>query len=170
MGTSPRKVIMPSFISVHPWQRIASTVKRLAVITAGFTLCGAGLIMLVLPGPGILVVFLGLLVLATEYSWAERAVERTRARAVDATSRLHATRTARVAVATSAVAMITGGAAAAVIFDGHRYLGLSVLVAGLGALAILIPATQRLLDRSSTSAAGLTRTTDGRGELNEVGA
>jgi uncharacterized protein (TIGR02611 family) len=120
--------------------------RRLLVVTAGFTLCGAGLIMLVLPGPGVLVAFLGLLVLATEYPWAERAVQRTRARAVDATTRLHATRTARIGVAMSATALITGGAAAAVILDGHRYLGISALVAGVGALAVLVPAIQRLLD------------------------
>ena len=103
--------------------------------------------MLVLPGPGILIMFLGLLILATEYTWAHCALERTRSRANDATGRLHASRTARLGVAASAAALITGGAAAAVIADGHCYLGISVLIAGIGALAILIPATQRLIDR-----------------------
>ncbi len=36
--------------TAHRRRRIASTAKRLLVISAGFTLCGAGLIMLVLPG------------------------------------------------------------------------------------------------------------------------
>ena len=134
-------------------KRIASTAKRLVIIAAGFTLCGAGLIMLVLPGPGILVIFLGLVVLATEYTWAERALERTRTRAGDATSRLHTTRATRIGVALSAAALITGGAAAAVILDGHRYIGVSVLIAGIGALAILIPATRRFIDRPRPSAA-----------------
>ena len=136
-----------SHIPSRGWRRVASTAKRLAVITVGFMLCGAGLIMLVVPGPGILVIFLGLLILATEYSWADRALERTRGRATDATSRLHASRIARLGVAASATALITGGAAAAVIADGNRYLGISAVVAGIGALAILIPATQRLIDR-----------------------
>lgn len=105
--------------------------------------------MLLLPGPGILVVFVGLIVLATEYTWAERALERSRRRAVDATSRLHASRAARICAATSATALVTGGAAVAVILDSHRYLGLSVLVAGLGTLAILLPTTQRLIDRAT---------------------
>ena len=131
------------------WRRLATTAKRLVVICVGFTLCGAGLMMLVLPGPGILVVFIGLVVLATEYTWAERVLERTRSRAVDATSRLHASRAARISAATSATALVTGGAAIAVILDNHRYVGLGVLVAGLGTLAILLPATQRLLDRAT---------------------
>jgi len=107
--------------------------------------------MLVLPGPGILVVFVGLLVLATEYTWAERALEKARSRAVDATSRLHASRAARVCAAASATALVTGGAAVAVVLDSHRYLGVGVLVAGIGTLAILIPATQRLIDRATPS-------------------
>ena len=118
---------MPASNSGRPWRSLAATAKRLIVVTVGFTLCGAGLIMLVLPGPGILVVFAGLVVLATAYSWAERPLERTRTRAVDATSRLQSGRVARAGVATSATALITGGAAVAVIVDGHRYLGVSVL-------------------------------------------
>lgn len=137
--------------TAHRRRRIASTAKRLLVISAGFTLCGAGLIMLVLPGPGILIIFLGLVVLATEYTWAERALERTRTRAADATSRLHTTRTARIGVAMSATALITGGATVAVTFAGYRYIGVSVLIAGIGALAILIPATQRFIDRPRPS-------------------
>jgi len=133
----------------HRRRRIASTAKRLLVICAGSTLCGAGLVMLVLPGPGILVIFLGLVVLASEFSWAERLLERTRSRAVSATSRLNSTRAARVGVAMSATALATGGAAVAVVLDGYRYVGIGILFAGICALAILIPATQRLIDRPS---------------------
>lgn len=135
--------------TARPWRRIATSAKRLVVICVGFALCGGGLVMLVLPGPGILVVFLGLLVLSTEYSWAERALERSRHRAVDATSRLHTSRAARVGAAMSAAALITGGAAVAVVLDTYRYFGLGALVAGLGTLAILLPATRRLVDRAT---------------------
>ena len=151
---------MPRTTTVHSRRRLASSAKRLLVISAGFTLCGAGLIMLVLPGPGILVIFLGLVVLATEYTWAERALERTRVRAAGASSRLHTTRTARVGVAMSAAALITGGAAVAVILDGHRYIGISLLLGGVGALAILIPATQQLIDRPRPSASREPSTAD----------
>ncbi len=96
-----RKVTMPTtaHVASRGWRTIASTARRLAVVTVGFALCGAGLIMLVLPGPGILIIFLGLLALATECSWAHRALERTRSRANDATGRLYASRIARLGVA-----------------------------------------------------------------------
>lgn len=90
---------MPTKTSIGSRHRIVRTEKRRFVVVAGLTLYGAGLVMLVLPGPGILIVFLGLLVLVTEYGWADRAVERIRRRAVDASSWLHGPRTARVTVA-----------------------------------------------------------------------
>jgi uncharacterized protein (TIGR02611 family) len=142
---------MPNPTGTGHRHRLTTTAKRLLVLVAGCALCGAGLAMLVLPGPGILVVFLGLLVLATEFAWAERAVERTRRRAVNATGRLQATRATRLTVAVTGVALVTGGGAAVAIVDNHRYLGVSAFVAGLGALAVLIPATQRLLDRETAS-------------------
>ena len=40
-----------------------------------------GLAMLVLPGPGILVVAIGFAILGTEYAWAAMALERTKAAA-----------------------------------------------------------------------------------------
>lgn len=52
--------------------------KRLAVSVVGAVLVLAGLAMLVLPGPGILVVALGFAVLGTEYAWAAAALERTK--------------------------------------------------------------------------------------------
>jgi uncharacterized protein (TIGR02611 family) len=46
--------------------------KRVAVTIAGFAVLLAGLAMLVLPGPGIVVILAGLAILATEYVWAQR--------------------------------------------------------------------------------------------------
>lgn len=45
-----------------------------------------GLILLVLPGPGIVVVVLGFAILGTEYAWAAAALERTK-KAADAAGR-----------------------------------------------------------------------------------
>ena len=46
--------------------------KRVAVTIAGFAVLLAGAAMLVLPGPGIVVILAGLAILATEYVWAQR--------------------------------------------------------------------------------------------------
>ena len=49
-----------------------SLLVRIGIIIAGTVVTLAGLAMLVLPGPGIVVVIAGLGILSTEVSWAER--------------------------------------------------------------------------------------------------
>ncbi len=55
-----------------PEQAERSLIVRIAVITLGSLITLAGLAMLVLPGPGIVVLIAGLGVLSTEVAWAER--------------------------------------------------------------------------------------------------
>ena len=57
---------------------IARSSRRIAVSVIGGALVLAGVAMLVLPGPGIVVLALGFAVLGTEYAWASLALERTR--------------------------------------------------------------------------------------------
>ncbi|MFK7957309.1 MAG: PGPGW domain-containing protein [Lysobacterales bacterium] len=52
--------------------------ERPLVTAAGFVFCLAGLVMLVLPGPGALLLALGLSVLGSEYLWARKLMRRLR--------------------------------------------------------------------------------------------
>jgi uncharacterized protein (TIGR02611 family) len=52
-------------------------IVRVVVALFGFLVVLAGLAMLVLPGPGLLVIAIGLGTLALEFVWAERLLERT---------------------------------------------------------------------------------------------
>ena len=54
---------------------------RLSVAALGFTVLAGGLGMLVTPGPGLLVIIAGLAILAHEFAWAARALEKARTRA-----------------------------------------------------------------------------------------
>ena len=56
--------------------RTVEQVRRVFLIIAGFTLLLAGGVMLVTPGPGLLVIFLGLGLLAAEFVWARRLMDR----------------------------------------------------------------------------------------------
>jgi uncharacterized protein (TIGR02611 family) len=49
---------------------------RFGIAAFGFIVVLVGLAMLVLPGPGLLVIAIGLGVLALEFAWAERLLER----------------------------------------------------------------------------------------------
>jgi uncharacterized protein (TIGR02611 family) len=56
--------------------RTVEQVRRAFRVVAGFTLLLAGVVMIVTPGPGWLVIFLGLSLLAAEFIWARRLMER----------------------------------------------------------------------------------------------
>jgi hypothetical protein len=49
---------------------------RIAKIVGGFALLGAGGAMVILPGPGWLTIAAGLAILAGEFLWARRALDR----------------------------------------------------------------------------------------------
>ncbi len=52
--------------------------RRFAVTVVGAAVLAGGVALMVLPGPGLLVVVVGLAVLATEYVWARRLLKRAR--------------------------------------------------------------------------------------------
>jgi len=56
--------------------RTVEQVRRVFRIIVGFTLLLAGVVMIVTPGPGWLVILLGLGLLAAEFVWARRLMDR----------------------------------------------------------------------------------------------
>jgi hypothetical protein len=58
--------------------------KRIAVTIAGFAVLLAGVALLVLPGPGWLLIFVGLGILSTEYVWARKLLVKAKEKAEQA--------------------------------------------------------------------------------------
>jgi hypothetical protein len=54
--------------------------RRIAITVAGFLVILIGLVLIPLPGPGWLIVFAGLAILAREYVWAERLLREAKRR------------------------------------------------------------------------------------------
>lgn len=83
---------------------------RAVFALAGFTILLAGIAMLVLPGPGLLVIVVGLALLAVEFAWAERMLER----AIDRMERARqvTTQASRWQKIFGGLALAAGGAAA----------------------------------------------------------
>ena len=54
--------------------------KRLIVIVVGFTVLVAGVAMIALPGPAVVVIPIGLAILATEFIWAKRLLDTVKER------------------------------------------------------------------------------------------
>ncbi len=57
-------------------EKIIRRVKRSLIAIIGFTVLLIGVAMIVLPGPAIVVIPLGLAILATEFVWARRLLRR----------------------------------------------------------------------------------------------
>jgi uncharacterized protein (TIGR02611 family) len=57
--------------------------KRLVRIVVGFTLLIVGVLLLVLPGPGWVTIFFGLALLAAEFAWARKLLDRLKSAASD---------------------------------------------------------------------------------------
>ena len=53
-------------------------VRRLIVLVAGSTILLIGVALLVLPGPAFVVIPIGLAILATEFAWARRLLQKAR--------------------------------------------------------------------------------------------
>jgi uncharacterized protein (TIGR02611 family) len=58
--------------------KLKSAARKTVVTLLGFLILIIGVILLVLPGPGILVIILGLVVLSWEYEWAKHHLDRAR--------------------------------------------------------------------------------------------
>jgi uncharacterized protein (TIGR02611 family) len=77
MEDSPRRRFIDGVRERRERHRERSRIVRAAVALAGFVVVLAGLAMIPLPGPGLLVTAADLAVLALEFVWAERLLERT---------------------------------------------------------------------------------------------
>lgn len=55
-------------------------IKKTAILVVGGTVLIIGIILIPLPGPGLLVTAGGLLILSTEFTWAERQLEKVKQR------------------------------------------------------------------------------------------
>ncbi len=91
---------------------------RWLFVVAGFTVLLAGLAMLVLPGPALAVIPIGLFLLALEFQWAETWLERSIAQADRAKQKAAETSTlVRVVTAGGTVLAVAGFIAWALIGD-----------------------------------------------------
>ena len=76
---------------------LLSVLRRIAVTFVGAVILALGVVLLVAPGPGLLVIALALVVFAVEYEWARRHLATVQARARSAAYRAAASRAATAA-------------------------------------------------------------------------
>ena len=129
---------------------------KASVTVVGWLLVIAGIVALVLPGPGLLLLLAGLVVLSQHYEWAERRVEPVKAKAFDL---------AKVGVASIPRILLSASGVAALIAVGIFWwvdpripeigpigpdlplggwtTGISIVVSGLVAATLLVYSIRR---------------------------
>lgn len=83
------------------------TTKRIAFETIGWILVVLGIAALVLPGPGLLMLFAGMAILSQQYTWAERRLRPVERAAKDA-ARTGVATVPRIALSTLAALFMVG--------------------------------------------------------------
>lgn len=128
----------------------------MSITVAGWVLVVAGVAALVLPGPGLLLLLAGLVVLSQRYEWAERRVEPVKAKAF-AVAKAGVTSVPRILLSSiGAAALIAAGVVCWVdpripeigpigpdLPLGGWTTGLGVIVSGIVAAALLAYSVRR---------------------------
>jgi uncharacterized protein (TIGR02611 family) len=121
--------------------------RRIAVTVVGTAILVVGVVLLVAPGPGLLVIALALAVFAIEYQWARRHLATVQARARSAALKTAASRVATASAVLFGVGAI--GLGAVLVFTDLLPLsgagtGASVAVAGLTVLVTVVYSIREL--------------------------
>jgi uncharacterized protein (TIGR02611 family) len=110
--TGGRPPIMERVRARRERHRQRHRLYRIGFAALGFLVLAAGVVMLVTPGPGIPAIILGLAMLALEFAWAERWLERIVNRVEEAADQVResspAKRAALIALGVLAVAAMIG--------------------------------------------------------------
>ena len=78
MTTDPAPSGFARFAARAPWRRLPHPLRWLTLALIGGTFIAIGIVLLVLPGPGIAFIILGLAILASEFVWAETLLHRVK--------------------------------------------------------------------------------------------
>jgi tellurite resistance protein TerC len=65
--------------------------RRIAIAVVGFTVLAIGVVMIVTPGPALVIIPIGLAILSLEFAWARLWLKHVRRKISDATSNSRAT-------------------------------------------------------------------------------
>jgi uncharacterized protein (TIGR02611 family) len=115
---SERPKVIERLMARQEHHRRRHVAFRIAWGAAGFLVLLAGLIMLVTPGPAFVLIPVGLAMLALEFEWAERLLERALEAADKAKQRAeNATRAQRVLGILGTAALIAACVAAVMLVD-----------------------------------------------------
>lgn len=128
--------------------------RRILVTVAGVALCVAGVGLLILPGPGLLLLLGGLVLLANEYPWARRMTGPVRRQAIRSAEQSVASPLRISATALCGLALVAAGIAWILVPSlpfGGVATGSSLIVSGIVLLALLVYSYRRFRQGDDSS-------------------
>jgi cation:H+ antiporter len=144
------RVVVDELRPSRRWATPARYARRTAVTLAGIGLLVTGIVLLVAPGPGLVVVALALLVLGTEYEWARRRYDDIRRRAEGLAERAVARRTSLAMSTVGGVGMVGAGVLLIVIEElPGAGLASGLTLSGGGAIVLATLAYAYIRSRSA---------------------
>jgi Putative transmembrane protein (PGPGW) len=126
---------------------MASTAKRVTVLIAGGALVLVGIVLLVLPGPGLLLVLGGLLVLSSEFPAVDRYIDPIQHRAMKAAEDSVSSPLRLACSVLGGVALIVAGVVWGLVKTlplGGWPTGSSLILSGLVLLGLLVFSYRRV--------------------------
>jgi Putative transmembrane protein (PGPGW) len=142
-------------------KELGRLLRRIAITVVGVVILGVGLVLLVAPGPGLLVILLAFAVFALEYEWARRRLRDIRDRAMSATVKAAASRVGTVSAILFGLGAI--GLGCVLIFSDllpFSGLGTGIGVA-IGGLTVLATTGYGIREVRRADQAGLADAADG---------
>jgi hypothetical protein len=131
--------------------RRSNPVKRTAIMVAGGLLVVVGVVLLVLPGPGLLLVLAGLLVLGNEFPAVDRYIDPVQDRAMQAAEQSVSSPLRLTGSILAGLALIGAGVAWGLLGErgplGGWPSGTSLILSGLILLGLLIYSYRRVQRR-----------------------
>jgi uncharacterized protein (TIGR02611 family) len=134
---------------------MASTAKRLTVLVAGGLLVVAGIVLLVLPGPGLVLVLGGLLVLSTEFPAVDKYIGPIQHKAMEAMEQSVSSPLRLTASILGGMTLIAAGVLWGLVKTlplGGWPTGSSLILSGLVVLGLLAYSYWRVRGKRATSA------------------
>ncbi len=113
--------------------------KRVATFVVGMAVLIAGIAMLALPGPGIMVIIAALVILATEFEWAERLLDTAVEWLAETNNKLQASRRGQMLLAASGIGLILVGIGVIMFWTKWAAAGGFMIFTGIISLITLHP-------------------------------
>jgi uncharacterized protein (TIGR02611 family) len=93
----------------HQRNKSVAMARKVGVTVLGGLVLATGVAMMVLPGPGLIVIVLGLFILSLEFEWASKRLDQAKEKALDAAHKTAASPAQTAVALLSAAALVGGG-------------------------------------------------------------